>query len=103
MPVAIHAGISYHDFWDMTLGEIMSVLDAEVKRQEAVEKSRIVNEYSLAAMIGLAFNGKLPPIYRLYPDMFPELEKKVETAKLKATMMNYASAKGLKIVEKGAS
>ena len=81
----------------------MSVLDAEVKRQEAAEKSRIVNEYSLAAMIGLSFNGKLPPIYRLYPDMFPELEEKVETAKLKATMMNYANAKGLKIVEKGAS
>ncbi len=102
MPEVVRVGISYHDFWDMTLGEIMCVLEAEVKRREEADKSRIVSDYSLAVMCGLACNGKLPPIYKIYPDMFPELEGKVETAKLKATMINYANAKGIKVVKKGA-
>lgn len=55
MPAAMSVGVSYSDYWRMTVGEIIEVIDfaAEKARNQAKnsERSAAVNAYNIGALV----------------------------------------------------
>ena len=82
LKVAIQAGISYSDFWEMTVGEISLIVDAYNKKQVEDYKIQLSLDYQLAANIshfmGRVLNGKqIPSLQETYPSLFSD-ENEVE-------------------------
>lgn len=78
---ALDIGITEIDFWEMTLGELDRRL-ASYKRKEAHKnKQKAIFDYSLAILIGRAFNASeqhpFPELYDAYPSVFADEIKKV--------------------------
>lgn len=82
LPYAITAGISYTEFWDMTLAEVVYTVQFHVKREKS-------NGYELAGMMGQAVWGKLKHLYTIYPELFKDEARAYELSKFKANMLNY--------------
>lgn len=81
LKVAIQAGISYSDFWEMTVGEVTLIVEAYNKKQEEEYKIQLSLDYQLASniayFVGLALNGKqIPSLQKIYPSLFNEVEQK---------------------------
>lgn len=81
LKVAIQAGISYSDFWEMTIGEISLIVDAYNKKQVEDYKIQLSLDYQLAANIshfmGRVLNGKqIPSLQETYPSLLNEVEQK---------------------------
>ena len=78
---ASQAGISYSEYFDMTWGEVVPVIEVYMKKQEDEIKSKIALNYSLADMISyfvcLRLDGKkIPNLHESYPDLFKEIKQK---------------------------
>lgn len=81
LKVAIQAGISYSDFWEMTVGEVTLIVEAYNKKQEEEYKIQLSLDYQLAAnisyFVGRVLNGKqIPSLQKTYPSLFNEVEQK---------------------------
>lgn len=75
------AGITYSEFFDMTWGEIVPIVQVYMKKQEDDIKSKIALNYSLADMMSyfvcLRLDGKkIPNLHDSYPDLFEEKRQK---------------------------
>jgi len=81
LKVAIQAGISYSDFWEMTVGEVTLIVEAYNKKQLEDYKIQLSLDYQLAANIshfmGIVLNGKqIPSLQETYPSLLNEVEQK---------------------------
>lgn len=87
LKVAIQAGISYSDFWEMTVGEVTLIVETYNKKQEEEYKIQLSLDYQLASniayFVGLALNGKqIPSLQKTYPSLFNEEVKQKEDKSL---------------------
>lgn len=81
LKVAIQAGISYSDFWEMTVGEVTLIVEAYNKKQLEDYKIQLSLDYQLAANIshfmGRVLNGKqIPSLQETHPSLLNEVEQK---------------------------
>lgn len=81
LKVAIQAGISYSDFWEMTVGEVTLIVEAYNKKQLEDYKIQLSLDYQLAANIshfmGRVLNGKqIPSLQETYSSLLNEVEQK---------------------------
>lgn len=80
------AGVSERDFWDMTVGEALRVIET-FKEQR---RDRAYFAYTQAMTTGIyvasMFSKRQPPkLHDIYPDLFPEGEEAEEQAKTEAS------------------
>ena len=80
---ALDWGISEHDFWNMTLGELDRYIDSKKRQEEHRLKERATMDYTLALLIGRAVQGSseenpFPDLYEVYPTLFFEEHKQKE-------------------------
>lgn len=82
-------GISYDDFYELTLKEIKDTIKFDTKEAEGEYKLQQILAYTTAIMNAEAYHGKL----RAYENYFPSSPSMADgDIKLKATMLNYANA-----------
>lgn len=79
LETALIYGITEHEFWNMTIAEVIRAVNAKqiVEKQEL--KTKAIFDYKLANMIGISFANKLPDIWEFYPTLFDseeEIEKR---------------------------
>lgn len=77
LKIALQAGIEYSDFWEMTVGEIVFIVDCYNEKANMEYKKDLAVNYALAQNIAVAvschFAGKQPPsLYETYPGLFKE-------------------------------
>jgi hypothetical protein len=80
---ALDWGLSEHDFWNMTLGELDRYIDSRKRQEEHRLKERATMDYTLALLIGRAVAGSseenpFPDLYEVYPALFFEEHKQKE-------------------------
>lgn len=81
-------GISEHDFWSMTLAELIRAVDSKkrIQKQQAQEKASL--DYILADLIGRSISriyssaNTVPSIAEVYPSLF-DTEEIEEVAQAK--------------------
>lgn len=94
-PIALDCGIRYDEFWDMTLKEIIAVMDSYKRKEETKAKSNLAINYNLAGLISdfvaRKLNGKkLPSLYETFPALAnPENMKKQQEQQDYAEAMRY--------------
>ncbi len=88
---ALDWGLTEHEFWNMTLGELDRFLDSKQRQEEYRLKERATMDYTLALLIGRAMRGSdeenpFPDLYEVYPKLFFEevKQKEEEDAKQQA-------------------
>lgn len=91
---ALDFGISEHEFWDMTLGELERAFDSKRRIQLREAQERASFDYALAELIGRSVNriysssATMPEIYEVYPTLFDSKEaqeqKQAKIAELSA-------------------
>lgn len=101
MAYALNAGISYGDFWDMTLLEVNSCLKVYNENQRAEVKTKVAQDYNLASMIAMVFSGKRKSLYELYPELYAEEAEQEQINRLKAQMIQYAEYNNAKLRKRG--
>lgn len=75
-------GISHFDFWELTYGEIVELLQANNKKEKKRLQEKAVFDYNLSQLIGqnvqamLSKDAKLPKLHEIYPSLFDEPEEK---------------------------
>ena len=104
LPTALKCGIGVVEYWDLTIGEIRTVVLNYQHEQELKAKEAIVTNYNLATMVSSfvmnGMNGKSnPSLLELFPDMFQEelqKQKEEEDARYwqlyKEQMLDFAAA-----------
>lgn len=85
MPLCLNAGITYFDFWELTLKEITIILQNYKEKEERRAKEITTIMYNgsvmVAQFVNLGLNGKQIPSYS---ELFPstaEIEKDEEKQK----------------------
>ena len=91
---ALDFGISEHEFWDLTLGELERAFDSKRRIQLREAQERASFDYALAELIGRSINriysssATMPEIYEVYPTLFDSKEaqeqKQTKIAELSA-------------------
>lgn len=99
LPFALKCGIGLFDFWELTYGEILMLMNNYKEQREEKSKEEIANNYQIAYLTSIftnkANNGKQPPtLQEMYPDLFP-VEENEETESnswlfYKEKMIDYA-------------
>ncbi len=80
---ALEGGLSEHEFWNMTIGELDRFKDSKKRQEEHRRKERATMDYALALLIGRAVAGSseenpFPELYEVYPTLFFEEHKRRE-------------------------
>ena len=82
---ALDIGITEKDFWDMTIGELDRKIASYKRITLNKAKDKALFDYSLAILIGRAFNvsqdNPFPTIYEAYPSIFEDDIKRIEEEK----------------------
>lgn len=82
LPIALEYGIEEIDFWNMTPAEIDRLIRAKKNIQLREARERASADYILADLIGKSIariysnKNKFPPIEKVYPTLFDEVEIK---------------------------
>ena len=74
--MVIQYGLTFDDFWNMTIKEINIFIRA-VQEREKVKYSTTYLQSSLTAnFVGCVINGKeIPPIHQIFPELFKDEER----------------------------
>ena len=90
-------GITEHDFWDMTIAELMRAIDSRKRMMKAEAQQKAYFDYTLAELIGQSMariyssSAKMPLINKAYPNLFDdelmEEQRKIKQAEL--SMMRF--------------
>ena len=77
----IQYGVTFDDFWNMTIKE-MNIFIRAVQEREKVKYSTTYLQASLTAnFVGCIINGKeIPPIHKIFPELFDD-EERIEQEK----------------------
>jgi hypothetical protein len=80
---ALDWGLSEHEFWDMTVGELERYVSSKQRQREYKLKERATMDYTQALLIGRAMHGgneenPFPSLYEVYPELFFEEAKAKE-------------------------
>lgn len=79
LETALLYGLTEHEFWNMTIKEVIRAVKAKQDKEKLELKNKAIFDYKLANMIGISFANKLPDIWEFYPTLFnseEELEKR---------------------------
>jgi hypothetical protein len=92
---ALDWGLSEHEFWSMTVGELERFVDSKQRQQEHRLKEKATFDYTLALLIGRAVRGgdeehPFPELYEVYPNLF--FEEKVQKEEEQAEQIAQLSA-----------
>lgn len=85
-------GISEHEFWDMTIAELVRAIDSKKRIQKDLSKERASFDYILADLIGRSISriysssSNMPAIEEVYPSLFDSQEIKEKEAERKAEL-----------------
>lgn len=84
---ALDWGLTEHEFWNMTVGELDRFVSSKRRQEEHKLKERATMDYTLALLIGRAMRGSdeenpFPELYEVYPDLFLDEYTKREEAKV---------------------
>ena len=73
---ALDCGISEHEFWEMTIGELERKAESCRRLEKHRLKERATFDYTLAMLIGRAFGADeqhpFPDLYSVYPALFED-------------------------------
>jgi hypothetical protein len=79
---ALDMGISEHEFWNMTIGELERKADSQQRLEKNRLKEKATFDYTLAMLIGRAFGASeehpFPGLFDAYPSIFADDVKKRE-------------------------
>ena len=79
---ALDFGISEHEFWNMTIGELERKAESCRRLEKYKLKQKATLDYTLAMLIGRAFNADeqhpFPDLFDVYPALFSDDIKKRE-------------------------
>jgi hypothetical protein len=79
---ALDYGISEHDFWNMTIGELERKAASCKRLDKHKLKEKATFDYTLAMLIGRAFGADeqhpFPDLFDVYPELFKDDIKKRE-------------------------
>lgn len=73
-------GISEHDFWDMTIAELIRAMESKKRIQKRQAQEKASFDYILADLVGRSIgriyssSSKLPDLSAAYPNLFDEAE-----------------------------
>lgn len=88
LPIAIKAGLSIPEFWDLTCSEIIIYVRAvnEEKLEDMRVQARMV--HTLGDLVGLASwsNEPYPQIEDVFPELFDAVEQKEERQEQEAML-----------------
>lgn len=80
LEVALDAGISEWDFWDMTLAELERLINSKARVKKREEQEKASYDYILADLIGRSISriysssAKMPELHEAYPSLFDSQE-----------------------------
>lgn len=83
-PVCLDINISPVDFWELSVGEILSLIESHNRKEKARKKEELSDIYLLAKQIGnyvsTILNGGERPqeVWEVYPELFEEERKIIE-------------------------
>ena len=85
-PYALDIGISIHDFWQYSIGEIRDLIDSRVRMNRQQKREQLSLCYHTSALIGLYIQipyvkeGEIviPHLWELAPDLFEEEREQYE-------------------------
>lgn len=112
-PLALDCGIRYDEFWDMTLKEMLQVMESYKRKIDQQAKQNLAMNYNLAGLVSdfvaRKLNGKkIPSLYETFPalanpeDMKKSMEKQNEqqeyneAMRYKIKFMEMATAHNIK-------
>ena len=90
-------GISEFDFWNMTLSELIRLIDSKKRIQKREAQEKASSDYILADMIGRSIAriyssaNTFPHISEFYPNLFntEEIEEKVQEKKDELSVLRF--------------
>ena len=79
-------GITEHEFWNMTLAEVVRAIETKKRIQKEEERRRASFDYILADLMGRSIariynsSNSIPSINEVYPSLFEseEIEEKIQ-------------------------
>lgn len=77
---ALDEGISEYDFWEMTLAELIRLIESKRRISKIKAQEKAIYDYKLADMIGRSVariysdKAEYPKIYEVYPEIFDKDE-----------------------------
>lgn len=101
LPTALQCGVKIFEFWDLTYGEIILIINAHNANLKAKMQQEAALNHQHANLIGLSVarlmdkNAEYPSLYEAYPNLFEELKPQpvVEDWQIiKDRLMRYADA-----------
>lgn len=101
LKAALQADISYSAFWEMTIGEVVFVIDCYNEKVTNEYRKDLALNYALAqniaVAVGCSFSGKQSPsLYETYPELFKEQQPVVKEDKTwmlyKEQMLDFANS-----------
>lgn len=80
---ALDWGLSEHEFWNMTIGELERFTASQQRLEKHRLKERATFDYTLAMLIGRAIAGSdesnpFPELYEVYPKLFEDDLRRIE-------------------------
>lgn len=97
-PDALDAGISPELFWQLSLNEILDLMESRYRAERRERRFRISDIYLLAKItaeyIGISFagdkyNGEMPHPWDTYPKLFAEDKEEYERKQADASLEDY--------------
>ena len=91
-------GVSFDDFWNMTIKEINIFLGAYQEKEKLSYSKAYLQASLVANFVGCIINGKtIPPIHQVFPELYTdeiEQERKQYMAEMlyKEQMLDWANA-----------
>ena len=90
-------GISEKDFWEMTLAELIRLVDSKKRTQLIQTKEKAMFDYTLANLIGRSIArlhssaNHYPSIAEAYPSLFTteEIEEKIQDKKNELSVLKF--------------
>ena len=85
-------GISEHDFWDLTIAELIRLIDSKKRMLKARAQEKASFDYILADLIGRSVSriynssNRIPSIEEVYPSLFDSKEIEEKKAEKKAEL-----------------
>jgi len=97
LDVALDYGIKEWEFWDMTIAELIRLIESKKRIQKLDLQQQAIFDLTLADAIGRSVariyssSAEMPQIYDLYPSLFDaqEIEEKQQEAKDKASAARF--------------
>lgn len=94
---ALDYGISEHEFWDMTLAELIRAIDSKKRIQKERAREKASFDYVLADLIGRSISriysssNAMPQIAEAYPSLFDseELQEKRQEKKNELSVLRF--------------